>query len=130
MSRHSCRPISKTNEGKKQRSLSTVDLASLSIRLARARKSLLAAFDEKPEGRCQTVAAQDASAQIKLTADDTTCLSRDGTSDSGLNYGKGTSLERQFLDLERSDPIEADLNDLKRSLRKETANNGSLDCSS
>jgi phage shock protein A len=41
-----------------------------------------------------------------------------------VNYGKGTSLEKQFLDLERSDQIEADLNDLKRSLRNETTNTG------
>ena len=69
MSRHSCRPISKTNEGKKQRSLSTVDLASLSIQLTRATKSLLAAFDETPERRSRAVVAHDAGAKTKLAAD-------------------------------------------------------------
>ena len=101
-----------------------MDLASLSSQLARARKALLAAFEETPERCCQNVAALDPSAQTKLTADETIRLSRDGTSDGGLNYRKRTSLERQFLDLERSDQIEADPNGLKRSLRKETANTG------
>jgi hypothetical protein len=72
-----------------------MDLSSLSTQLERARKGLLAAFEEKPEGRRQTVAAQNARAQTKLTADDTIRLSRDGTSDSRLNYGKGTSPEKQ-----------------------------------
>ena len=36
-----------------------------------------------------------------------------------VNYGKRTSLEKQFLDLERSEQIEAELNDLKKSVRQE-----------
>jgi phage shock protein A len=38
-----------------------------------------------------------------------------------VNYGKGKSLEKQFLDLERSEQIDAELNDLKNSLKKEPA---------
>jgi phage shock protein A len=41
-----------------------------------------------------------------------------------VNYGKGISLEKQFVDLERSDQIEADLNNLKRSLQKESTSAG------
>lgn len=37
-----------------------------------------------------------------------------------VNYGRETSLEKQFLDLERSEEIEAELNDLKKSVLKET----------
>ncbi len=37
-----------------------------------------------------------------------------------VNYGKGVSLEKQFQDLERSEQIEAELNDLKKSVQKET----------
>ncbi len=37
-----------------------------------------------------------------------------------VNYGKGTSLEKQFQDLERSEQIEAELNDLKKAVQKET----------
>jgi phage shock protein A len=36
-----------------------------------------------------------------------------------VNYGKRTGLEKQFLDLERSEQIEAELNDLKKSVRKD-----------
>jgi phage shock protein A len=38
-----------------------------------------------------------------------------------VNYGKGTSLEKQILDLERSEQIDSELSDLKKSLQKETA---------
>jgi phage shock protein A len=38
-----------------------------------------------------------------------------------VNYGKAKSLEKQFLDLERSEQIDAELNDLKNSLEKEPA---------
>ena len=41
-----------------------------------------------------------------------------------VNYGKGISLEKQFVDLERSDQIEADLNNLKRSLQKDSTSAG------
>jgi phage shock protein A len=37
-----------------------------------------------------------------------------------VNYGRETCLEKQFLDLERSEQIEAELNDLKKSVLKET----------
>jgi phage shock protein A len=37
-----------------------------------------------------------------------------------INYGRETSLEKQFLNLERSEQIEAELNDLKKSVLKET----------
>jgi hypothetical protein len=60
-----------------------MDFALLSIQLARARESLLAAFEQTPEGRSQAVVARDANPQTKLTANDTVRLSRDGTSDSG-----------------------------------------------
>jgi hypothetical protein len=38
-----------------------------------------------------------------------------------VNYGKRTSLEEQFVDLERSGKIEAELNDLKNTLQKQPA---------
>ena len=41
-----------------------------------------------------------------------------------VNYGRETSLEKQFLDLERSEEIEAELNDLKKSVLKETTPSG------
>jgi hypothetical protein len=41
-----------------------------------------------------------------------------------VNYGKQTSLEKQFLDLERSEQIEAELNDLKKSVQKDPAQTG------
>jgi phage shock protein A len=41
-----------------------------------------------------------------------------------VNYGKRTSLEKQFLDLERSEQIEAELNDLKKLVRKDPAPTG------
>jgi DNA-binding MarR family transcriptional regulator len=46
-----------------------VDLASLSIQLTRATKSLLAVFDETPERRSRAVVLHDASAETKLAAD-------------------------------------------------------------
>jgi len=38
-----------------------------------------------------------------------------------INYGKRTSLEKQFLDLERSEQIEAELNGLKKALQNQRA---------
>ncbi len=42
-----------------------------------------------------------------------------------VNYGKRTSLEEKFLDLERSEQIEAELNDLRRNtLQKQSTPSG------
>jgi phage shock protein A len=41
-----------------------------------------------------------------------------------VNYGKGISLEKQFVDLERSDQIEADLNNLKQSIENKSPSTG------
>jgi phage shock protein A len=41
-----------------------------------------------------------------------------------VNYGKKTSLEGQFLDLERSDQVEAELNDLRKALQKQSEPTG------
>lgn len=38
-----------------------------------------------------------------------------------VNYGKGTSLEKQFLDLERSEQIENELNGLRKTLQSQPA---------
>jgi phage shock protein A len=38
-----------------------------------------------------------------------------------VNYGRRTSLEEQFVDLERSDQIEAELNDLRNKVQKQPA---------
>jgi phage shock protein A len=41
-----------------------------------------------------------------------------------VNYGKRTSLEEKFLDLERSEQIEAELNDLRNKLQKQSTPTG------
>jgi phage shock protein A len=41
-----------------------------------------------------------------------------------VNYGKRTTLEEQFVDLERSDQIDAELNDLKNKVQKQPVSPG------
>jgi phage shock protein A len=41
-----------------------------------------------------------------------------------VNYAKRTSLEEQFVDLERSEQIEAELNDLRNKVQKQPASSG------
>jgi hypothetical protein len=41
-----------------------------------------------------------------------------------VNYGKRTSLEEQFVDLERSEQIDAELNDLRNKVQKQPTSAG------
>jgi phage shock protein A len=41
-----------------------------------------------------------------------------------VNYGKRTRLEEQFVDLERSEQIEAELNDLRNKVQKQPTSAG------
>ena len=41
-----------------------------------------------------------------------------------VNYGKRTRLEEQFADLERSEQVEAELNDLRNKVQKQTVSPG------
>jgi hypothetical protein len=67
-----------------------MDLVLLSIQLAIATKSLLAAFDETPERRSRAVVAQDASAETKLAADNTIRLCRNTTRSNARPPGSGS----------------------------------------